>query len=132
MRPMTEEYYGLPPERIVGSAYSLTYDASSHEVRYGTSLSFFDDGPEKPERIWSRIGRRPLLAAGNSNGDVPMLDFTLAGRTGLALLVDHDDDTGRGDTPYETGAEDARGSARERGYTVVSVKDDWECVFPQS
>ena len=132
MRPMTEEYYGLPPERIVGSAYGLTYDASSHEVRYGTSLSFFDDGPEKPERIWSRIGRRPLLAAGNSNGDMPMLDFTRAGRTGLALLVDHDDDTGRGDTPYETGAEGARASASERGYTVVSVKDDWECVFPQS
>ncbi|QDZ16872.1 haloacid dehalogenase-like hydrolase [Humibacter ginsenosidimutans] len=130
MRPMTEEYYGLPPERVVGSAYGLTYDEDTRQVRYGAALSFFDDGPEKPPRIWTRIGRRPLFAVGNSNGDMPMLDFTADNGRGLALLVHHDDDTDRGDTPYDKGAEQALAAAADRGYTVISVKDDWEQVFP--
>ena len=54
-------------------------------------------GRIEPARIWSRIGRRPLIAGGNANGDVRMLDFPRRGGTGLALLIHHDDDTGRGD-----------------------------------
>jgi phosphoserine phosphatase len=126
MRPMTQEYYGIPPERVVGSALGLEY-SDDGSVRYGAKLAFFDDGPEKPVRIWSRIGRRPLLAGGNSNGDVQMLDYT----SGLRLLVHHDDDTGRGDEPYDKGAENALAAAGEKGYTVVSVKNDWATVFPE-
>lgn len=130
MRPMTEDYYGIPPERVIGTAFGLAYDADAAEVRYTGGLSFFDDGPEKPVRIWTRIGRRPLLAVGNSNGDMPMLDFARRGpRPGLALLVHHDDDTERGDPAYDKGAERALAEARERGYTVVSVRDDWGRVF---
>ncbi|WP_431279400.1 HAD family hydrolase [Leifsonia poae] len=132
MRPIAEDYYGVPPERVVGSAYGLTYDEASGEVRYGGSLDFFDDGPEKPARIWSRIGRRPLFAAGNANGDMPMLDFTRNHGAGFALLVHHDDDTGRGDVPYDKGAERALAEADARGYTAVSVKDDWSEVFPSA
>jgi phosphoserine phosphatase len=133
MRPMTEDYYGIPPERVVGSAFGLAYDEESAQVRYTPSLSFFDDGPEKPIRIWSRIGRRPLFAGGNSNGDMAMLDFARRGpRAGFALLVRHDDDSGRGDAPYDAGAETAVAAAADRGYTVVSVKDDWATVFPGS
>ncbi|KQM82293.1 HAD family phosphatase [Agromyces sp. Leaf222] len=128
MRPMTQEYYGIPPEHVVGSALGLAYDEDSHEVRYAAGLDFFDDGPQKPVRIWSRIGRRPLIAGGNSNGDMQMLDFTRKG-DGLALLVHHDDDTGRGDPPYDKGADAALAAADERGYTVVSVRDDWAGVF---
>ncbi|GAA1954690.1 HAD family hydrolase [Agromyces allii] len=128
MRPMTQEYYGIPPEHVVGSALGLAFDEDSHEVRYTAGLDFFDDGPEKPVRIWSRIGRRPLIACGNSNGDMQMLDFTRKG-DGLALLVHHDDDTGRGDDPYDKGADAALAAADDRGYTVVSVKDDWSNVF---
>ncbi|MET4156613.1 HAD family hydrolase [Agromyces sp. PvR057] len=128
MRPMTQEYYGIPPEHVVGSAMGLAYDEGSHEVRYTAGLDFFDDGPEKPVRIWSRIGRRPLIACGNSNGDQQMLDFTRKG-DGLALLVHHDDDTGRGDTPYDKGADAALAAAADRGYTIVSVKEDWASVF---
>ncbi|MGJ4843198.1 HAD family hydrolase [Leifsonia sp. Le1] len=130
MRPMSEGYYGVPPERVVGSAYELTYDEESGELRYGASLAFFDDGLEKPARIWNRIGRRPLLAGGNANGDIPMLDFTRRSGTGLALLIHHDDDTGRGDIPYDKGAERALAEADARGYTVVSVKNDWSEIFP--
>ncbi|MFF2493912.1 HAD family hydrolase [Agromyces sp. NPDC058064] len=129
MRPMTEQYYGIPPERVVGSALGLAYDAESGDVRYTAGLDFFDDGPEKPVRIWSRIGRRPLIAGGNSNGDQPMLDFTRKGG-GLALLVHHDDDTG-GDPPYDKGADRALAEASERGYTVVSVKRDWSRIHPE-
>ncbi|ANJ25660.1 HAD family hydrolase [Agromyces aureus] len=127
MRPMTQEYYGIPPEHVVGSALGLAYDEDSHEVRYAAGLDFFDDGPEKPVRIWSRIGRRPLIACGNSNGDMQMLDFTRKG-DGLALLVHHDDPD-RADPPYDKGADAALAAAEERGYTVVSVKDDWANVF---
>ncbi|WP_411700846.1 HAD family hydrolase [Conyzicola sp.] len=125
MRPMTMEYYGIPPERVVGSALGLQY-TDDGTVRYGSELAFLDDGPEKPVRIWTRIGRRPMLAGGNSNGDVPMLDYT----SGLRLLIHHDDDTGRGDVPYDKGAEAALAAARQNGYTVVSVKNDWSRVFP--
>jgi phosphoserine phosphatase len=129
MRPMTSQVYGIPPERVVGTAVGLTYDAETAEVRYAASLSFLDDGAEKPIRIWSRIGRRPILAGGNSNGDMPMLDFARRGPRGFALLVHHDDDTGRGDAPYDNGAQEALAAASDRGYTVVSVKRDWSRVF---
>jgi len=130
MRPMTEQYYGIPPERVVGSALGLAYDADSGDVRYTSGLDFFDDGPEKPVRIWSRIGRRPLIAGGNSNGDQPMLDFARAGG-GLALLIHHDDERGR-DTPYDKGAERALAEASDRGYTVVSVGHDWSRIHPEN
>lgn len=129
MRPITEDYYGIPPERVVGSALGLSYDAASAEVSYQPSFAFMDDGPEKPVRIWSRIGRRPIFAVGNSNGDVPMLRYTLGSAHGMSLLVHHDDDTGRGDAPYDSGAEDALAAADSSGFTVVSVKHDWKTVF---
>lgn len=130
MRPMTQSNYGIPPERVVGSAYGLSYDAENAVVRYSPSLAFFDDGPEKPVRIWSRIGRRPLFAAGNSNGDMPMLDFARRGtRSGFALLIHHDDDA-RDDSPYDAGADKALAAAAAGEYTRVSVRDDWETVFP--
>ncbi|WP_431807061.1 HAD family hydrolase [Microbacterium paraoxydans] len=130
LRPMTQDAYGIPPERVVGSAFGLTYDESGAHVRYSPALAFFDDGPEKPVRIWSRVGRRPLLAAGNSNGDGPMLDYARGGpREGLALLIHHDDHD-RDDAPYDSGAERVLAAADAQGYTVVSVRDDWSAVFP--
>lgn len=129
MRPMTVDTYGVPPERVIGSAVGLRYDSDSNDVRYGENFDFFDDGPQQPIRIWTRIGRRPLLAAGNSNGDVPMLRFVQKHPRSLSLLVHHDDDTGRGDAPYDKGAEDALAQVDSSGFTRVSVKDDWETVF---
>ena len=131
MRPMSEDFYGIPPERVIGSALGLRYDEENADIVYTPELDFLDDGAEKPIRIWSRIGRRPLLAAGNTNGDIPMLDFARRGAMGLALLIHHDDDTGRGDTPYEQGAQKALDVASDHGFTVVSVKRDWSRVFPE-
>ena len=89
---------------------------------------FFDDGDQKPVGIWNRAGRRPLLAGGNSNGDVPMLEFAEHGdRPSLRLLVLHDDD--EREFAYTTGAEQALERAAAEGWTVVSMKDDWATVF---
>lgn len=129
MRPMTSDYYGIPPERVVGSAVGLTFDEDSNEVRYSTTFDFMDDGPLKPVRIWTRIGRRPILAAGNSNGDLEMLRYTQGSPQSLALLVHHDDTTGRGDAAYDTGAEKALAVAEAEDLCVVSVKNDWSRVF---
>ncbi|WP_460796053.1 HAD family hydrolase [Microbacterium sp. GXF0217] len=127
MRPMTVANYGIPAERVVGTGLGLTYDAEANVVRYAPKLAYFDDGPEKPVRIWMRTGRRPILAAGNSNGDLPMLRFAQGSAQSLALLVHHDDDTDRGDAPYDKGAEEALAAD---GLTVISVRDDWSRVFP--
>jgi phosphoglycolate phosphatase-like HAD superfamily hydrolase len=131
MRPVAQEIYGIPRERVIGSALGLTYDASDGRGRllYKSTMDFFDDGPEKPVRIWSRIGRRPVLAFGNSNGDLPMLAYT-AGHTApsLPLLLLHDDADREFD--YDAGAEDALKVAADRGWTVVSMKNDWRQVFP--
>jgi phosphoserine phosphatase len=132
MRPFAEQLYGIPPERVIGSALGLDLrlDDEGTDLLYKSKIEFFDDGPEKPVRIWSRIGRRPLVAGGNSNGDVPMMRFArTADRDGLRLLVLHDDPVREFD--YVTGAEDALSRAKEREWTVVSVKDDWERVFPE-
>lgn len=128
MRPISSAYYGIPPERVIGSAAGLDYDEESNDVRYGASWDFFDDGPQKPIRIWTRTGRRPLLAAGNSNGDLPMLRFPRRHARSLSLLIHHDDE-GRGDIPYDTGAEEALAAAEADALTVVSVHDDWDTVF---
>ena len=132
MRPFAEQLYGIPPERVIGSALGLNFqsDTESTQLLYKSKIEFFDDGPEKPVRIWSRIGRRPILAAGNSNGDMPMLRFAHNGaRAGLRLLVLHDDADREFD--YSAGAEDALQRADEHGWTVVSIKRDWSTVFPE-
>ena len=78
MRPISQEVYGIPRQRVIGSSTALGY--ADGTVTHLAQLDYLDDGPQKPIRIWSRIGRRPLLAGGNSNGDVAMLEFTVAPR----------------------------------------------------
>ena len=76
MRPIAGNLYGIPPERVIGSSTAIEYregDDDSRDVLYKSEMEFFDDGPTKPVRIWSRIGRRPVIAGGNSNGDIAML-----------------------------------------------------------
>ncbi len=130
MRPVAEDMYGIPPERIIGSALGITYSSEGGQsaLMYKGAMDVFDDGPEKPIRIWSRIGRRPILAFGNSNGDVPMLAYS-GGETlpALRLLLLHDDAEREFD--YVAGAEQALDVAKQENWTVVSIKNDWAQVF---
>ncbi|MGE2715111.1 HAD family hydrolase [Mycolicibacterium litorale] len=121
MRPVTGALYGVPPERVIGSAQGLKFDAGDLVIQ--PTLDVFDDGPEKPVRIWSRIGRRPVLAVGNSNGDNEMLSYC----RGLRLLVRHDD--GEREFAYTAGAERALEHAAAQGWTQISMRDDWATVF---
>jgi phosphoserine phosphatase len=130
MRPVTHEIYGIPSERVVGSSTALRYQEDEHggTVVYEAQMDVFDDGPVKPVRIWSRIGRRPLVAVGNSNGDVEMLQFAGGpSRPALRMLVLHDDAEREFD--YVAGAERALEQAKAQEWTVVSVRDDWGTVF---
>ncbi len=130
MRPISQEVYGIPRERVIGSSAALAYtsDDRGGTITHTAEPEYLDDGPQKPIRIWSRTGRRPLLAAGNSNGDVPMLHYTQHDdKASMRLLVLHDD--GEREFDYTAGAEDALEHADRSGWTVVSIKDDWTTVF---
>jgi len=130
MRPITQTLYGIPPERVVGSAVKLSFQADDKgaTIMRQAGADFVDDGPGKPVGIWERIGRRPVFAAGNANGDIPMLQYTdMNAQASLCLLVNHDDADREFD--YTAGAEDALKMAQERDWVVVSVKDDFKTVF---
>ena len=115
MRPFAQDLYGIPPERVIGSSLGLDFKGESDDTQllYKSKIEFFDDGPEKPVRIWSRTGRRPLVAGGNSNGDIPMLRFARTPeRNGLKLLLLHDDD--HREFAYTAGAEEALEAGQDR------------------
>jgi phosphoserine phosphatase len=129
MRSVSRALYAIPPERVVGSSNALSWqdDDRGGALVYLDQPDVFDDGPVKPVRIWSRLGRRPVVAGGNSNGDVPMLRWTGGERPALRLLIDHDD--AEREFAYRGGAEDALERGRAEGWTVVSVRDDWATVY---
>ena len=130
MRPISLTTYGIPRERVIGSSTKFAYTDDQHggTITHKPEPDYLDDGPEKPVRIWSRVGRRPLLAGGNSNGDIPMLQYTQhADKPTLRLLILHDDNEREFD--YTTGAEQALEQAEKDGWTVVSIKNDWATVF---
>jgi phosphoserine phosphatase len=130
MRPISQQVYGIPRERVIGSATALAYtsDERGGTITHTPAPDYLDDGPEKPIHIWNRTGRRPLLAAGNSNGDVPMLAFAHHDdQPSLRLLVLHDD--AEREFAYTSGADQALRRADRDGWTVVSMRDDWSTVF---
>jgi phosphoglycolate phosphatase-like HAD superfamily hydrolase len=131
MRPVTHEVFGIPREHVIGSATALEYvtDEPGGAIIRRPEADYLDDGPQKPIRIWSHVGRRPLLAAGNSNGDIPMLDYTRhRDKPFLPLLVLHDDAEREFD--YTAGAEQALERADATAWTVIGIKSDWAAVFP--
>ncbi|HUO70008.1 MAG TPA: HAD family hydrolase [Solirubrobacteraceae bacterium] len=130
MRPVTPELYGIPRDRVIGTASTFEYTSNDHggTITHKAETDFLDDGPQKPIRIWSRTGRRPILAAGNSNGDIPMLEFTYQpDKPYLRLLLLHDDD--QREFAYTTGAERSLEQADKLGWTIVSMRNDWATVF---
>ena len=126
MRPVTASMYGVPPERVIGSSVGL--DFVDGQLRTTATPEVLNDGPVKAVRIWGRIGRRPIFAAGNSNGDIQMLEYAADGAgPSLSMLVRHDDADREFD--YTAGAEKVLGLAADRGWTVASMRDDWTAVF---
>ena len=130
IREIAGEIYGVPQERVIGTSSALAFHEKGDggDLLMQAKLDVFDDGAAKPARLWSRIGKRPILAAGNSNGDVPMLEFAnKPPRPALRLLVLHDDAAREFD--YVSGAERSLALAKQYGWTVVSMKNDWSRVF---
>ena len=127
MRPFAEDLYGVPSERVIGSSNALRYDDDADRLAYLAEPDVFDDGPVKPVRIWSRVGRRPVFAGGNANGDIPMLRFAGGAHPALRLLVLHDDPEREFD--YTKGADLALQTAADDDWTVVSIKGDWSTVY---
>lgn len=129
LRGIAEQLYGIPRERVIGSTVAYAFelrDGVGTIVQRG-ELDVVDDGPGKPIQIWDVVGRRPILAVGNSNGDLPMLQYA-GGPAALRLLLLHDD--AKREFAYTAGAERALEAARVEGWTIVSMRDDWRQVFP--
>jgi hypothetical protein len=136
MRPWTEEVYGIPPEHIVGSSIKTTF-----ELRDGRpvlmrlpELDFIDDKAGKPVGIHKFIGRRPIAAFGNSDGDLQMLQWTAAGKGARLMLIVHHTDAEREwayDRQSSVGRLDnALDEAQAKGWTVVDMKRDWKVIYP--
>jgi len=121
IRPVSQQLYGIPRERVIGSATIVHY-RDGELFRAKDVEQPIDDGAGKPEHIWMRIGRKPLLAAGNADGDVPMLTTAR-----FSILIHHDD--AKREFAYDKGAEKALTSAREHGWTVASIRNDFATVF---
>jgi len=136
MRPWTEKVYGIPPEQVVGSSIKTKY-----EMRDGKpvlmrlpEMNFIDDKAGKPVGINSHIGRRPIAAFGNSDGDQQMLEWTQGGSGARLMMLVHHDDAVR---EFAYGAESKIGTfsdalmaeAKKDGWTVISMKDDWKKIF---
>jgi hypothetical protein len=138
MRPWTEKVYGIPPEQVIGSSIKTKF-----EVRGGKpvllrlpEVNFIDDKAGKPVGIHQFIGRRPIAAFGNSDGDLQMLQWTTGGDgPSLAVLVHHTDAEREWayDRESKIGRLDkALDEAREKGWTVISMKEDWKEIYPFS
>lgn len=136
MRPWAERVYGVPPEQVIGSSIKMKYEARDGKpviTRLG-EIEFIDDKESKALGIEKFIGRRPIMAFGNSDGDFQMLEWTTAGPGArLAVYVHHDD--GERESAYDRKTlfgKLNRGldEAPKRGWLVVSMKADWKRVFP--
>jgi hypothetical protein len=135
MRPWTEKVYGIPPEQVIGSSVKVKY-----ELREGVpvlvrlpEVDFYDDKEGKPVAIHQQIGRRPIAAFGNSDGDLQMLQWTTAGQgPRLALYVHHTD--AEREWAYDHNSSVGRldkglDEARAKGWTVVDMKQDWKIIY---
>jgi hypothetical protein len=135
MRAWTERIYGIPPEQVVGSSMKLKFEMRDGKpvlVKLPT-IDLNDDKEGKPIGIESRIGRRPLMAFGNSDGDLQMLQWTAAGAGARFNLYVHHTDAAR-EWAYDRQSHVGRldkglDEAKAKGWTVVSMKDDWKVVF---
>jgi phosphoglycolate phosphatase-like HAD superfamily hydrolase len=137
MRPWTEKVYGIPPEQVVGSSGMVKFQsdaAGKPELMKLAKIEFIDDGPGKPVGINRFIGRRPIFAFGNSDGDLQMLQWTTAGTGARFAGIVHHTDAEREyayDRQSKIGKLDKGwDEATAKGWAVVDMKKDWKTIFP--
>ena len=135
MRPWSERVYGVPPEQVIGSSIKVKFEMRDGEpvlVRL-PKLDFFDDKEGKPVAIHQQIGRRPIAAFGNSDGDLQMLQWTTAGQGSRFALYVHHTDAER-EWAYDRKSSMGRldkglDEAQAKGWTVVDMKQDWKVIY---
>jgi len=138
MRPWADETYGIPPEQVVGSSIVAKFEMRGGQpvLVKKPKIEFIDDGPGKPVGINRFIGRRPILAFGNSDGDLQMLQYTTIGPGPRLGLIVHHTDAEREfayDRQSHFGRLDkALDEAPQRGWIVVDMKTEWKRVFPEN
>lgn len=136
MRPWTEKVYNIPPERVIGSSIKSKFEIVNGEPQIIglPEIQFIDDKENKPIAIQERIGRRPVIAVGNSDGDLAMLLWTTAGKgPRLGILIHHTDDIR--EVAYDRNSSIGRlnkalDQAPLKGWTVVDMKHEWRNIFP--
>lgn len=137
VRAVSEQLYGIPPEQVVGSSVKSKFEIADGKsaIRKLPDLGSFDDRDEKPVNIALHIGRRPIFAFGNSDGDLAMLRYTLTGPGARMGLILHHDDAEREfayDRNFKLSAlKDGLDHAAEYGIGLVSMKNDWNRVFAE-
>jgi len=136
MRPWVERVYGIPPEQVVGSSGMTKFQMRDGKpvLTKEAKVEFIDDGPGKPAGINRFIGRRPVFAFGNSDGDQQMLQWTAAGSGARFIGIVHHTDAER-EWAYDRNShvgklDKALDEANAKGWTVVDMKRDWRRVFP--
>jgi phosphoglycolate phosphatase-like HAD superfamily hydrolase len=135
MRVWAEDAYGIPPERVIGSSIKLKYELVGDKpaLRRLAEIDFIDDGPGKPVGIGKVIGKRPIFAAGNSDGDLQMLQWTtLASGPRFGLIVHHTDAEREWSYDRQSAIgklDKALDEAPRRGWTIVDMKQDWKTVY---
>jgi len=140
VRAVSEELYGIPPDDVVGSSVELEFariDGRVQLVRQARFRGSPNEGTPKPVNIQAHIGRRPIVAGGNTAGDREMLEYAQTGQhPSLCLVIDHDDDEREyayaGASFTDPGAEPITTTAARLGWTVVSMKGDWAQIFPDN
>jgi phosphoglycolate phosphatase-like HAD superfamily hydrolase len=136
LRVFAEQVYGVPPEQVIGSSIKVKYesDPKTPKLQRLPELNFIDDKAGKPVAIHYHIGRRPIAAFGNSDGDFEMLEWTTTGPGArLGVIIHHDD--AEHEYAYDRDSHIGRlaralDAAPKRGWTVVSMKNDWARVYP--
>lgn len=137
MRPWTDQVYGIPPEQVIGSSIKTKLDSRDGKpvlVRQA-ELNFIDDKAGKPVAINQHIGRRPIAAFGNSDGDRQMLEWAQAGDGARFMMLVYHDDAERevaygAESKIGTFSDALMAEAKKQGWTVVSMKNDWKRIFP--
>ncbi|PYJ43668.1 MAG: haloacid dehalogenase [Verrucomicrobia bacterium] len=136
MRPWTEKVYGIPPEQVVGSSIKTKYEMRDDKpvLMRLPEMNFIDDKTGKPVGINSHIGRRPIAAFGNSDGDQQMLEWTQAGDGARLMMLVHHDNAVRefaydAESKIGTFSDALMAEAKKNGWTVISMKDDWKTIF---